>query len=231
MRRTVKSVHSPVWSNAEQTTIDCMVKFAEWRTEVPFTASPFDLEAHGRELFDRLINDEFGPIGPFVSPSNPDQAGAMPTQDDTPDWAAKWPELELFLQEANAENARGTMRGVGLVWGIMLDDMLVRVMEGQGASSIPSGFKDKVKVAAQEGIITTKERDALHAIRHIRDRCAHQWNLSFSNPEVEAVYQHFNSLRKEFMSDLKETKNLEELMKLVYSSACCSLIIGFTNRL
>ncbi len=161
MMRTVKSVHSPVWSNAEQTTIDCVVKFAEWRTEMPFTASPFDPEAHGRELFDRLINGEFGPIAPFMAPSNPDQAGATLTPEHTPNWAAKWPELGMFLQEANAENARGTMRGVGLVWGIMLDDMLVRVMREQGASSIPSGFKDKITMAAQEGIITTQERDAL----------------------------------------------------------------------
>ncbi|ARU00384.1 hypothetical protein [Yoonia vestfoldensis] len=231
MRRTVKSVHLPVWSNAEHTAIDCVVKFAEWRTEGPFTASPIDPEAHGRELFHRLVNGEFGPIGPFKPSANPDEADAMLILDAKADWSAKWPELEMFLQEANAENARGTMRGIGLVWGIMLDDMLVRVMEGQGASSIPSGFKDKITVAAQEDIITTKERDALHAIRHIRDRCAHQWNLSFSNPEVEVVYQHFNALRKEFVSDLKETKDLEELMKLVYSSACCALIIGFTTRL
>lgn len=137
----------------------------------------------------------------------------------------------MFLQEANAENARGTMRGIGLVWGIMLDDMLVRLMKGQGASSIPSGFKDKIKLAAQEDIITAEERDALNAIRHIRDRCAHEWDLSFSNRKVEAVYQHLNSLRKMFVSELKETKDLEDLMKLVYSSACSSLIIGFTSRL
>lgn len=46
--------------------IDCIVKFSHINEEVIFTASKNDVEAHGREIYERIMNGEFGPIAPFV---------------------------------------------------------------------------------------------------------------------------------------------------------------------
>ena len=37
--------------------------------EFLFTASPSDIEAHGRELFDRAAAGEFGVVAEFVPPA------------------------------------------------------------------------------------------------------------------------------------------------------------------
>lgn len=36
---------------------------------IPFTASPGDVEAHGRDLFARATAGEFGPVAEFVAPT------------------------------------------------------------------------------------------------------------------------------------------------------------------
>jgi len=43
-------------------TIDMLVKFDHMDEEVWFTASPDDPEPHGKELYQRAINGEFGEI-------------------------------------------------------------------------------------------------------------------------------------------------------------------------
>ena len=63
----VIAAHSPVFSNAQQTAINLMVVF-EGIGEVPFTASPDDVEPHGVELFQRAQALEFGPVAPYVAP-------------------------------------------------------------------------------------------------------------------------------------------------------------------
>ena len=39
--------------------------------EIPFCASPADLEPHGRDLYARAITGEFGPIAAYVAPPTP----------------------------------------------------------------------------------------------------------------------------------------------------------------
>lgn len=38
---------------------------------IPFTASPDDTEAHGRELYAQAVAGDFGPIAPYVAPPPP----------------------------------------------------------------------------------------------------------------------------------------------------------------
>lgn len=62
---TVKSARAPRWNNAEHTSLNLQVTFAETAEtlgEMPFTASPEDNEAHGRDLFTRAVALEFGPV-------------------------------------------------------------------------------------------------------------------------------------------------------------------------
>lgn len=62
------SAHSPEFSANSNITL--LATF-EGIGEVPFTASPDDPEAHGRELYARAIAGEFGPVAPYVAPTKP----------------------------------------------------------------------------------------------------------------------------------------------------------------
>jgi hypothetical protein len=73
---TVLNARDPVWNDAAQTSLNLWVTFeetAETLGEMPFTASPADNEAYGRELFERAVALEFGPI---AEPSTPALAQA-----------------------------------------------------------------------------------------------------------------------------------------------------------
>jgi hypothetical protein len=69
MQTTLTSVTNPVWANAQQTAIDCLITTSQFGDEVlPFTASPSDVEPLGKEVFDACVNGEAGPIAPYVAP-------------------------------------------------------------------------------------------------------------------------------------------------------------------
>jgi hypothetical protein len=56
---------SPKWANADQSAIDLMVIFPHIGPDpVPFTASPDDSMAYGRNLYQRAVSGEFGEIAP-----------------------------------------------------------------------------------------------------------------------------------------------------------------------
>jgi hypothetical protein len=63
----ITSARDPRWANAERTAIDLLVEFEGPLSvlgEVPFTASPDDPEAHGRELFAQAKARQFGAVKP-----------------------------------------------------------------------------------------------------------------------------------------------------------------------
>lgn len=52
------------WANADRTAVNMVVDGH------PFTATSYDVEAHGRELFQRAVDGEYGPIADYEPPSN-----------------------------------------------------------------------------------------------------------------------------------------------------------------
>ncbi|CAB3847552.1 hypothetical protein LMG2828_01769 [Achromobacter piechaudii] len=64
----IKSVVNPAWGDAQQGAILVYLEIEGIGTDIPFTASPLDPEAHGRELHARAVAGEFGPIAPYVAP-------------------------------------------------------------------------------------------------------------------------------------------------------------------
>ena len=62
------TARAPEWKNEAHTLIDMLVTFPVIG-EFMFTASPSDIEAHGRELFDRAAAGEFGVVAEFVPPA------------------------------------------------------------------------------------------------------------------------------------------------------------------
>lgn len=60
--------HSPIWANSEQTIINLMVTIDGHTGEHPFSASSFDAEKYGADLFADAAAGAFGPIGAYVPP-------------------------------------------------------------------------------------------------------------------------------------------------------------------
>lgn len=67
-------IKNPKWINAEHTLIDCEVNFNHLPEEfVPFTADPNDIYPYCKEIFDRCVSGEFGPVAEYVPPVEPTQ--------------------------------------------------------------------------------------------------------------------------------------------------------------
>lgn len=59
---------NPIWSNADHTTIDLIIKWENIDGEFPFTASPNDCEAHGKQIFKLASEGTYGEIAEYVPP-------------------------------------------------------------------------------------------------------------------------------------------------------------------
>lgn len=64
-------VAEPRWANIESTAINMLVQFQGLASPIPFTASPDDVEAHGRDIFARASSGEFGEVAPYEPPPAP----------------------------------------------------------------------------------------------------------------------------------------------------------------
>jgi hypothetical protein len=56
---------NPKWANRSKTLINLTVRFEEIEEDLPFTASLSDPEAHGKEIYQNAINEEYGAISEF----------------------------------------------------------------------------------------------------------------------------------------------------------------------
>jgi hypothetical protein len=66
---TLKYAKDPVWNSDDGQQIHLTVRFEEINEDLPFNATSFDCEAHGRDLFERAKAGEFGEIQPYVPPN------------------------------------------------------------------------------------------------------------------------------------------------------------------
>jgi len=198
---------------------------------VPFTATPYDTEAHGREIFARCLAGEFGEIAP-MEPKLPQQL--MPQSE----FSAEYHRLERFILEANRENLRKSFRSVVIVWCSLLDNLLDEMLEakvlrasgkGKPISKPPSSFGTRIERAYGEGLIDKEEQDRCKAIKLIRNAAAHEWELSLATKDVllnlRVLYEADHSQQLVFHEDL------EFLIQQVYSSSCAMLVMKFTDRL
>ncbi|MBB5442950.1 MULTISPECIES: hypothetical protein [unclassified Paraburkholderia] len=61
-------VRNPVWADAGQRSIACLVKFAAFADYLPFTAMRDDPHAHGGEIFEACAAGTYGPVEQYVAP-------------------------------------------------------------------------------------------------------------------------------------------------------------------
>jgi NAD(P)-dependent dehydrogenase (short-subunit alcohol dehydrogenase family) len=70
------NTRNPVWANAEKTLIDCEINHPTYGW-IPFTASPDDVEAHGREVFAALAQGDVAEYVPPPAPATEELAAAV----------------------------------------------------------------------------------------------------------------------------------------------------------
>lgn len=69
----ILNVKTPLWANAEHTLLDVTLE-TDVYGEIPFSASPDDVEVHGREIFADAVAGKFGVIAEYVAHvETPDQ--------------------------------------------------------------------------------------------------------------------------------------------------------------
>lgn len=80
MTMTYTSAKNPKWASDDHSSINLIVKFNHLSDPVPFTARSDDSENHGRELFIRAVDGEFGQVSEYVAPTEMEIAQAKNPQ-------------------------------------------------------------------------------------------------------------------------------------------------------
>ncbi|WP_311031232.1 hypothetical protein [Mesorhizobium koreense] len=155
--------------------------------EVPFVADANDIEPHGREIFERAKNGEFGPIG-AVSYSEVESWPQVSLES-----LPNWPEIQEILARANVENALPTEIGTVVLWTTVLDHMLARALLATGVSA-PGKFARRIDAAFRHKLIDKDQRCALHLIREIRNTFAHESLATLDSPVIEAKLSEIYNL-------------------------------------
>lgn len=231
VKTEILSVRKPQWANEDRTAINCLVRINTLYQEVPFTATPYDSEAHGREIFGRCLAREFGEIAPTES-----KPATQPLSQFEP--PANYYRLERFLLEANRENSRQSFRSVVIVWGSIVDNLLDEMLEveavrasaaGEAVGKPPRTLNARINKAFSARLIDQEEANRCHHIRKIRNAAAHEWELSLVTedvlPSLRALHEADHSKLLVFHEDL------EFLLHQVYSGSCAMLVMKFIERL
>jgi hypothetical protein len=69
---TLETAKNPIFGDENHTVINLIVKFQEIPQELEFTATSYDPHDHGKNLYERAMNKEFGEILPYVALVKPD---------------------------------------------------------------------------------------------------------------------------------------------------------------
>ena len=74
---TIEYAYDPVYGSPDGQTINLQVKFVEMAEVLPFTATPYDPEPYGVELYYNAQAGDYGPVAPYVPPPDPVVEGAQ----------------------------------------------------------------------------------------------------------------------------------------------------------
>jgi hypothetical protein len=64
----IQNARSPVYVREDQSMIDMEIEHPAYGW-IAFSASPDDVEGHGRDLYARALAGEFGPVADYVPPA------------------------------------------------------------------------------------------------------------------------------------------------------------------
>lgn len=165
---------------------------------------------------------------------------------EIPQIVKDWPEVEKFLSHANAENARGTPRGIVFVWSTMIEMLLGNILQEflidhsvskklvwEDAHSSLASFSGRAKLCFALGLISRRDLSVCDGVRKVRNVAAHTRDFDLDDPSVSK--QVLKSLRA--LYDLDHSKlyeweagDLTFLIRHFYASSCASLALRLAER-
>lgn len=236
MNYTYSTVRNPRWSRPNHSAIDCLVKFDHFKFEVPFTATAYDQEPYNREIFRDCEAGKYGSVAEF-SPDYTDEPAVDQKSNPSIGGIDSWPELQDFLDEANRENASGTLRGQVLIWSSMIELLIGRLLESflvdhnitrKMLEGPQFTFSTNTDLVFSLGIISKSEHLACSNIRKIRNEVAHKWAFTLENQRIatplRSLYDADHSDMFHWVDDLSHN------IKMIYSGSCSMLAINLANR-
>lgn len=66
---TIEYAKDPKYTSQDGNHIYLIVKFVEFADELPFGATPYDVEPWGVELYNNAKAGQYGPVAPYVPPN------------------------------------------------------------------------------------------------------------------------------------------------------------------
>lgn len=234
VRNLKYTVRAPKWSAADLSTIDCLVTFEHSPSEVPFTASAQDSEAHGREIYKRIVSGEFGEIAPFAPP--PPRVPLPPEAQDsvTAFWKAPHgEELAGEIARHNEEIASGSSRAIATHAEAQLSLRLATLLLRAGTSQShveKMSFFQKIAEAASIGAISAREKAALDILRKIRNEVTHGIAGTFYTEPVRLMVNSLHSHLADYMT-YKPTMSIDDKwIDLIFIDAYSTLSMSLSAR-
>jgi len=220
-----ETIRDPRWVSEDGTRVNCIVKFSHLKEEHEFTAYAFDCEPHGREIWERCVNGEFGIIKSYQPSQN---AGEMQLNEMPDDFK----NINSFLEIVNSENDKKSFRIVAILWGSFLDEILGELLANYKALNSDANIKadklhQKIIKAFEYQLIDEEQKSRLENIRHIRNKVAHNWKLTLDDKELSG---HLKTLYELDHAELFEyVEDLDFLLQMILSGSCAKAALEVKN--
>ncbi len=223
----IESIHSPRWSSKDGTSIDCIVKFSHLLEEHEFTASLYDIEEHGREIWEQCSN---GMCGEILSYAPRDNTQTYQSVESPP----LLKHLDEFFNEVNSENSKHSFRSVVIDWGSVIDETLHELLHKLSETntiknSSYNNLHTKSEAVLKLGFIDENDKTRCDCIRHIRNEAAHNWKLTLENEKMSL------NLKQLYQLDHSDTfhyiEDLDFLLQNIYSGSAALLLINLQNQI
>jgi len=220
-----ETIRDPRWASEDGTRVNCIVKFSHLKDEHEFTAFAFDCESHGREIWGRCVNGEFGIIKSYQPLEN---MGEMPFN-ELPD---EFKDINSFLEIVNSENAKKSFPIVAILWGSFLDETLGELLANYKALNSDANVKadklhQKIIKAFEYQLIDGNQKSRLKHICYIRNEVAHNWRLTLDDKEFSG---HLKSLYELDHAELFEyVEDLDFLLQMILSGSCAKAALEIKN--
>jgi hypothetical protein len=234
-------VRNPKWADKEKASVHCLVKFDAQKVECWYHAT----HDCGSDILPRCLNGDFGEIADYdgLVPPSKNLSGA---------WSEVFPNdligkkytpinnIEEFFSEANFENERGTVRGILLVWGAMVENMLDHFVLAKAEQAYKDekkrfhfvSFSRLIEIVNKHALLDAGFIADLKSIKEIRNCAAHEWRLNLENDEVRKIMPHFEHLRVRYFDELwHPSTELLHISRQFYAPACMALITAMHFRL
>lgn len=75
---TIEWANNPIYVDETNQAINLIVKFVEFSNPLPFTATSYDSEDYGRQIYYNALNGDYGVIAPYVPPTSIETAENQP---------------------------------------------------------------------------------------------------------------------------------------------------------